>query len=101
MTMYMFAKDEGTESACYGQCATFWPPALAAGPVVAAGDAKASLLGTAPRTDGSTMLTYGGYPLYGFLPDKKPGDTNGEGSNGFGAPWWVLDAAKGTTIEKR
>ncbi len=26
MTLYTFDKDMGTDSACYDQCATYWPP---------------------------------------------------------------------------
>ena len=97
-TLYMWVADKGTQSACYGRCAVVWPPAFAIGPPVAAGGAKAALLGVAQRTDGTSMLTYGGYPLYGFLPDVQPGDLKGQGSNGFGAPWWVLDAGTGKPI---
>ena len=43
-------------------------------------------------------LTYAGAPLYRFLPDKTPGDTKGQGSNGFGAPWLVIDATTGQKI---
>ena len=37
-TLYLFRADSGTKSACYGQCATYWPPLLTTGkPVAAAG----------------------------------------------------------------
>jgi predicted lipoprotein with Yx(FWY)xxD motif len=101
MTLYMFAKDAGTQSACYDRCATFWPPAFAVGSAVAAQGTSASLLGVASRSDGTSMLTYGGYPLYGFLQDTQPGELKGQGSNGFGSPWWVLVPATGKTNEAR
>jgi predicted lipoprotein with Yx(FWY)xxD motif len=97
-TLYMFEADKGTQSACYGRCAVFWPPAFAYGVPVAGDGTQASLLGAADRTDGTTMLTYGGYPLYGFLPDTQPGDMKGQGSPAFGAPWWVLAPATGKVI---
>jgi len=97
-TLYMWEADKGTQSACYGRCAVVWPPAFAYGPPVAGAGTKAALLGVAARSDGTSMLTYGGRPLYGFLPDSQPGDMKGQGSNGFGAPWWVLDANAGTVI---
>jgi predicted lipoprotein with Yx(FWY)xxD motif len=97
-TLYDFRADKGTESACYGRCATFWPPAFASGTPIAAAGTKSSLLSVAPRTDGTTMLVYNGRPVYGFLPDTKVGDTKGQGSTGFGALWWVMDAATGAEI---
>ena len=30
-TLYLFEKDKHGKSACYGQCATFWPPAFTTG----------------------------------------------------------------------
>ncbi|HET8607121.1 MAG TPA: hypothetical protein VFL66_08840, partial [Gaiellaceae bacterium] len=89
-TLYMWRADRGTASVCYGQCVTFWPPLLTRGKPVAAAGARASLLGTTTRRDGRLQVTYGGHPLYLYAGDSKPGQTNGEGSNGGGATWWVL-----------
>jgi len=92
-TLYLFAQDTGTKSTCSGGCATAWPPLRASGKPTAGGGVKASLLGTTPRSDGKPQVTYNGHPLYGYQGDSKPGDTNGQGINGFGAPWYVLSAA--------
>jgi predicted lipoprotein with Yx(FWY)xxD motif len=89
-TVYMFVADTSTKSTCYTSCAQFWPPVLTAGAPVAGTGAQASLLGTTTRTDGTTEITYAGHPLYYFLNDKAPGDTTGQGVNGFGGLWWVL-----------
>jgi predicted lipoprotein with Yx(FWY)xxD motif len=89
-TLYLFAKDTGTKSTCSGGCAVAWPPLRASGKPTAGGGAKASLLGTTPRSDGKPQVTYDGHPLYGYQGDSKPGDTTGQGINGFGAPWYVL-----------
>lgn len=99
LTLYMWDADAAGKSVCYGRCAGVWPPALSIGPAVAGGGAKASLLKVAHRTDGTSMLTYNGFPLYGFFRDANPGDTNGEAVNGFGAKWWVL-APDGSKITK-
>jgi predicted lipoprotein with Yx(FWY)xxD motif len=56
----------------------------------ASGTAKASLLGTTTRSDGSREVTYAGHPLYYFAGDTAPGQTTGQGSDGFGADWWVV-----------
>ena len=64
-----------------------------------AGDGvSASKLGTTKRGDGTTEVTYNGHPLYTFAGDSAPGQTTGQGSDGFGAEWYVLSAA-GTAIE--
>ena len=90
MTVYLFVADTSTASTCYTSCAAIWPPVVTTGAPVAGTAAKASLLGTTTRTDGKVEVTYAGHPLYYFIQDKKPGDTTGQGVNGFGALWWVL-----------
>jgi predicted lipoprotein with Yx(FWY)xxD motif len=97
-TLYDFVADRGTQSACYGRCAGFWPPAYTYGSPIAAVGTKAPLVSVASRTDGTTMLVYNGHPVYGFQPDASPGDAKGQGSTAFGAAWWVLDAATGAEI---
>jgi predicted lipoprotein with Yx(FWY)xxD motif len=57
------------------------------------GGAKASLIATTPRSDGQAQVTYNGHPLYTYQGDSKPGDTDGQGITGFGAPWYVLSAS--------
>jgi predicted lipoprotein with Yx(FWY)xxD motif len=98
-TLYLFEADTGTQSTCSGACAQAWPPLTTNGAPKAAGGASASLLGTTVRSDGTTQVTYSGHPLYSFISDTKPGDTNGEGSTAFGAGWDVLSPA-GAKIEK-
>jgi len=90
MTVYLFVKDTGTASTCYAQCATFWPPVLTTGKPQAGVGVDASLLGATTRTDGKVEVTYAGHPLYYFATDKAPGDTTGQGVNGFGDLWWVV-----------
>jgi predicted lipoprotein with Yx(FWY)xxD motif len=89
-TLYLFDKDSGTKSTCTGACATAWPPLRASGKPTAGSGAKASLLGTTPRTDGKPQVTYNGHPLYGYQGDSKAGDANGQGISAFGAPWYVV-----------
>ena len=93
ITLYLFVKDTDTQSTCYTSCATVWPPVLTAGAPQAGTGVTASLVGTTTRTDGKIEVTYAGHPLYYFIQDKQPGDTTGQGVDGFGALWWVLTPA--------
>jgi predicted lipoprotein with Yx(FWY)xxD motif len=92
-TLYLFKKDRNGKSACSGQCATFWPPAITSGKPSVAGAARASLVGTTKRADGRLQVTYNHHPLYTFAKDTKAGQTTGEGVNAFGAVWDVMSPA--------
>jgi predicted lipoprotein with Yx(FWY)xxD motif len=98
-TLYLWEADTGSKSTCDGACAAAWPPVTTEGAGKAGGDAESSKLGTTKRSDGSTQVTYDGHPLYRFAGDSKPGQTAGQGSDGFGAEWYVVDPA-GTAIDK-
>jgi predicted lipoprotein with Yx(FWY)xxD motif len=98
-TLYLFEKDTSRRSACSGQCAQFWPPLLTHGAPVARAGVKQSLLGRIKRANGSQQVTYAGHPLYLYVGDSRPGQTNGEGSQEFGAGWDVL-APSGKKIER-
>jgi predicted lipoprotein with Yx(FWY)xxD motif len=91
--LYLWDADHGSKSTCSGACAQAWPPLTTTGTPKASGAVKASLLGTTKRADGSREVTYAGHPLYTFAGDTQAGQTTGEGSNGFGAPWWVVTPA--------
>jgi len=99
MTLYMFALDKGGKSACYGSCATYWPPLVTSSRHVAGAGVRASLLGTTMRKGGTLQVTYAGHPLYRFIKDGRPGQTSGQGLNASGGLWWVLTPA-GTVLRK-
>jgi predicted lipoprotein with Yx(FWY)xxD motif len=90
LTVYLFEADKGGKSACSGACASVWPPVTTAGAVKAGGGAISADLGTTMRSDGTEQVTYKGHPLYFFAKDKDDGDAYGQGSNSFGAGWYVL-----------
>ena len=100
ITLYDFVLDKGKTSACYGSCASYWPPLLTTGKPTAVRGARAALVGTTKRKDGKLEVTYAGRPLYYWIGDKKPGQTTGQGINQFGAPWWVLSPT-GAEIHRR
>jgi predicted lipoprotein with Yx(FWY)xxD motif len=88
-TLYLFQADTSTTSTCTGACATAWPPETTTGAPTATG-LTASDLGTSPRADKSTQVTYNGHPLYYFSHDSNPGDINGQGVNAFGGAWYLV-----------
>lgn len=92
-TVYMFAKDDGTASSCYGACAQGWPPVIAEGKPSAGEGAMSSQLGTTKRKDGSMQVTYAGHPLYTYAGDTAPGEANGNESAAFGGKWSAMDEA--------
>jgi predicted lipoprotein with Yx(FWY)xxD motif len=90
--LYLWVADHGKTSTCSGACAQAWPPLITKDKPQASGSAKSSLLGTTKRSDGTLEVTYAGHPLYYYAGDSQPGQTNGQGSDGFGADWWVVGA---------
>jgi predicted lipoprotein with Yx(FWY)xxD motif len=89
-TLYDFHKDKGGKSACYGACASTWPPLMTSGAPRAASGAEASKLGTTKRDDGTLQVTYAGHPLYTYAADTKPGEAKGNDIDSFGAEWYAL-----------
>ncbi len=90
LTLYDFHKDKGTTSACYGACASVWPPLTTEGAPQAGEGAMASELGTTKRKDGTVQVTYAGHPLYTYTADTKPGEANGNDFSSYGAEWYAL-----------
>ena len=82
MTLYVFDKDQGGNSACYDSCAKHWPPYLGK-----AGDKMTEGWTMAKRSDGQDQWLYDGKPVYFFQGDKKAGDAKGDG---LGGKWHVI-----------
>jgi predicted lipoprotein with Yx(FWY)xxD motif len=96
-TLYLFKRDTGPKSTCFGECANDWPPLRASGEATPGTGLTASKIGTSARRDGKPEVTYNGHPLYLFEGDHKPGDTSGQGLNAFGGAWYVV-SPKGSEI---
>ena len=58
--------------------------------LVTASGVNASDLATIARADGTKQVTYKGHPLYYFVDDSGAGMTTGQGSDNFGAKWWLV-----------
>ncbi|MEI5101003.1 hypothetical protein RB200_23700 [Streptomyces sp. PmtG] len=84
-TLYRFDKDTArpSRSNCAGACATTWPPVLVdSGSKIFVDGVQTSDVGVIRRADGTRQVTIGGWPVYRFSKDLKPGDTNGQGVGG-------------------
>jgi predicted lipoprotein with Yx(FWY)xxD motif len=92
-TLYLFEADRPNLSNCSSACLTVWPALTAHGKPRARGGAVGSKIGTIPAHGGKRQVTYAGHPLYYYVGDRKPGDTNGQGLDQFGAEWYALSPA--------
>jgi len=90
MTLYRFTPDQPNASTCYDACAKAWPPLLVDAVPAVQDPTLGANLGFALRTDGTQQLTYQSAPLYYFVGDAQPGDTNGQASGGV---WFVVNAS--------
>lgn len=89
MTLYLFTNDTESESACIDGCAANWPPlTVTADEPINLADGLEGEVGTIERADGSLQVTFNGMPLYYFVRDVLPGDTNGQGR---GEVWFVVN----------
>jgi predicted lipoprotein with Yx(FWY)xxD motif len=90
-TLYYLTSETGSQFACTGKCLSFWPPldwpSGASAPKVSG---FPGAFGSVARPDGSMQVTYNSSPLYIFINDKAPGDTNGEGVKAFGGTWHAV-----------
>ncbi|WP_067497208.1 hypothetical protein [Actinoplanes sp. TFC3] len=90
LTLYRFDKDSAQppKSACNGECAAEWPPVTvqAGGKIFLAGVAGQDI-GVVPREDGKLQVTVGGWPVYRFAKDTRPGDVKGQGQ---GNTWFAV-----------
>ena len=82
MTLYIFDKDKGDQSSCYGDCAVNWPPYVGTADEKMPKDWK-----LVARTDNTMQWTYDGKPLYFFKGDKMKDDAAGDGKGGV---WHVI-----------
>jgi predicted lipoprotein with Yx(FWY)xxD motif len=88
--LYLFVPDPAGKSVCNGSCAVAWPPLTG---TVTAGSGVTGALTTFQRSDGTSQAVINGHPLYRYIGDSAPGQTNGEGSNANGGLWYLLSPA--------
>lgn len=78
MTLYTFDNDTRGRSNCYDNCASNWPPYLAAANAAAPGDGFTLI----SRDDGTRQWAKDGAALYLWVGDAAPGDATGDGIGG-------------------
>lgn len=96
MSLYRFAKDlpMNYTSACYGACATLWPPLLTSSAPMAGPGISSKLLMTFKRTDNTTQVCYNGYPLYYYSLDTLSGSIKGQNVYNY----WDVVSLNGTVL---
>lgn len=95
-TLYLFEKDTKGKKAsvCYDSCADAWPPLTVAESATKSEDVTVAVT-TFERKTGENHVIAGGWPLYYFASDQKPGDAKGQGLNDV---WWVV-APDGSAVK--
>jgi predicted lipoprotein with Yx(FWY)xxD motif len=94
--LYLFTADQQDKgdgkaaSNCSDACATAWPPLVRDAQPKAGDKVQSDLLGAIQRQDGSTQVTYNGWPLYYFSRDQGPGQTTGQDVHGFDGEWYLI-----------
>ena len=87
-TLYAFSKDKKNMDVCakISGCQAVWPIKAVSGELKAGSGVKQSLLGTT-TVKGNKQATYAGHPLYGYVENGGPGDTDYVGISQFGGTW--------------
>ena len=87
-TLYAFSRDRRNKDACaaISGCPKVWPLMAVHGKLTAGAGVKASLLGTI-TVGGVRQATYAGHPLYGYIDNDKPADTEYVGISQSGGTW--------------
>ena len=87
MTFYLYTKDTTNTPTCYDACTDTWHPVLSSRKPVGGIGITYSKLGITSRTDGTSQVTYNGWPLYYYANDKAAGDVTGQGVD---SAWYVI-----------
>jgi predicted lipoprotein with Yx(FWY)xxD motif len=94
-TLYMFTADGSKRDKCMSisGCVRVWPVLKTSAKPVAGSGVKSSLLGTITISGGAKQVTYAGHPLYTYVGDSGPGETDYVGAKQFGGFWYAVNAS--------
>jgi predicted lipoprotein with Yx(FWY)xxD motif len=99
-TLYLFRADKSNRSTLSRAGFAVWPAFTSTGKPRAEHGVNAAQISTIAGPSGSRQVTYYGHPLYYYVGDKKPGQTNGQGLKEFGALWYVLSPSGSAMTSK-
>ena len=97
-TLYVLSAEATGKIVCSGGCLPVWPPLLVPASVkhLRVGPGVKGKIGFVHRSAGKNQVTFNGYPVYTYVGDAKPRQTNGEGIVHLGT-WTLADPAATTT----
>jgi predicted lipoprotein with Yx(FWY)xxD motif len=97
-SLYVYLNDSqySSTSSCLDDCAVDWPPLVITGSIAVGEGVDITQSGTLRRVDGSSQVTFNGWPLYYSNQDTIPGSTNGQSYNGV----WFLISPAGEAIQR-
>ena len=91
-TLYIFADDGKLQSNCKRDCVKTWPSFSYNGKNLASStDTLSHRMNVFKKSDGTWQYAYGEKPVYYYVGDKAPGDTNG---NNIGGKWSIIVLSK-------
>jgi len=93
-TLYAFSTDRRNYDSCVKKsgCLVAWPAVTTGGTPILGSGVRLSLIGTIKLRNGSRQVSYAGHPLYTYIADRHPGQTNFVNIFQFGGRWPALDA---------
>lgn len=86
-TLYWFAPDSPTKSACYSTCAAYWPPLVG---VATPSAGVVGTFGSLRRSRGAAQVTYDHHPLYTYIGDSSAGQASGNHVKLNGGWWYEM-----------
>jgi predicted lipoprotein with Yx(FWY)xxD motif len=89
LTMYYNTREKGGKIVCTGSCVSTWPPVVVTGAVPQATAGIKGSFATIARPDGTTQLTFDGWPLYTYSGDTSSGTAAGQGIEKI---WFAMGA---------
>jgi predicted lipoprotein with Yx(FWY)xxD motif len=99
-TLYSFTKDPRNKDTCVkiSGCTEVWKGLSTSAKPTAGPGVKASLVSTITLPGGTKQVTYGGHPLYLYVPASERAETSYVGAMQFGGRGYAVNAA-GKTVK--
>jgi predicted lipoprotein with Yx(FWY)xxD motif len=94
-SIYVLSVEKGAKLHCTGACLSTWRPLVVKSSVKAVSVAKSvkGKIGFVKRTATTKQVTFNSFPIYTFVGDSGPNQSNGEAVSGDGGVWHLAHAA--------